>query len=157
MMDLSPEERTELLRHAPGLRERWGDPTYLPMRAGVEAAMRAQLESAGVSPRREHPHYALLGRSARVEAAATEGRIACALPLDDLPLDCVTWTWGDSMRLDPLFRQARGTHPASGRARSLEELPEALARWGPTVDRAAWMEIELQLWYDPTDYALRGA
>lgn len=152
MMDLDETERAALI--AAGrvdLPARYLDPTYVETRLRVEAQMYEQFVDLGGRPLVRHPHYALVGRSARADRRRrpAEGG-AWALPLARLPSLQASFTWGDSFRFDPTFRSRCGQqHPAAGRLHRLEDLPEMLARWGPSSDRPAWHQVEIQLWYRP--------
>ncbi len=150
MMDLDAEEREAVLGDGrisgPA---RYRDPAYVDTRMRVEAEMYAQFVAAGGEPLRRHPHYALLGRSARSEAAPGR-KLAYVLQREQLPAAQVTFTWGDSFTFDPEYRRLTGKgHPASGRAWRLHELHGVLARWAGSTARPAWQEVELQLWFDP--------
>ena len=155
LLDCSEAERDAVVRAVPELQPRWWSPEYTAMRQRVEHAMRDQLVGLGVRPQRQHPHYAIVGRSDR-EPHTAFGPLACRLRLEDLPVRHTTWTWGDSFRHDPEFREARGDHPASGRVYRLEQMPDLLQQWEGTTAREAWREVEVQLWYDPTDFDVVG-
>lgn len=152
MMDLGPASREAVLREGRiSHPERYRDPTYVDTRARVENEMHQQFVAAGGEPLRRSPHYALLGRSTRSEAARTPGKRAYVLPLRQLDAARASFTWGDSFTFDPAYRRATGKgHPvASGRVYRLGELSEVLRRWAGSTSRPVWQELEFQLWYDP--------
>jgi hypothetical protein len=148
IMDLDDAGRQALLdAEHPGLADRLRDPTYVALRRRVEAELHAQFVAAGGQPLRRHPHYALIGRSARSER---RGGLACLLDRAKLPEAQVSFTWSDSFTFDPDWRRLTGKeHPACGRVFRLSQLPEVLESW-PGSERPAWMEVEVQLWYDPS-------
>lgn len=152
LMDLDPAERAALLQAEKiDNAARYRDPTYVATRRRIEATMRQQFIDAGGRPLRAHPHYALLGRSERLEATATPGRRACVLAVPLVPPAHTTFTWGDSFRFDPHFREVTGqSHPASGRAYPWNDLAAVLSRWADSVAGPAWQEVEVQLWFDPS-------
>jgi hypothetical protein len=157
MMDLDPEQRAVVLGqgHVRGA-DRFADPDYLKIRGRVEDELYAQFRVLHGDPRRVRPHYAILGRSARAEARPVPGR-ACILALDELPAASVSFTWGDSFRLDADYCAATGgDHPASRRIYRVNDLPDVLRRWDGSTGRPGWQEIELQLWFEPTpgDYVV---
>lgn len=151
LMALDPAARAAVLA-AGGVwgAARYQDPTYVETRSVVESALYAEFQAVGGEPRIRHPHYALIGRSARREAAFGPEDRACVLELDRLPPRQVSFTWGDSFYRDPAFRRLRGGgHPAFGQTFDLHDLPEVLERYAAATDRPAWQEIELQLWFQP--------
>jgi hypothetical protein len=154
IMDLDDAGRDALVRDGhPTLGPRLRDPTYLPIRRRVESELHAQFVAAGGQPLRRHPHYALIGRSERSER---RGGLACLLDRAKLPEAQVSFTWSDSFTFDPDWRRLTGKeHPACGRVYRLSQLPEVLERWSGS-ERPAWMELEVQLWYDPSpsEYAV---
>lgn len=147
LLDLEPADRDAVVASAPHLARRYGDPTYVALRTRIEARMAADFRALGGRPARAHPHYALIGRSARIEAAG--GRTVALLDRAALPADQVSFTWGDSFAFDPDFRAAVGLdHPAAARVYPWDQLAAVVARW-PDPDRPAWQNLEVQLWFDP--------
>ena len=150
MMDLDAAEQRRVLQAGEVANAaRYSDPAYVPSRRAVEAELHARFVRAGGRPRRARPHYALVGRSARIEARQPRPR-PYVLPMECLPADQVSFTWGDSFCFDPAFREARCTdHPASGELYAWPRLPDVVRRWQDSTGRAAWQELEVQLWFDP--------
>ncbi|MES2644187.1 MAG: hypothetical protein V4850_32175 [Myxococcota bacterium] len=152
MMDLDAAGREAvLLEGRVSYPERFRDPTYVDTRTRVEAEMYRQFVGAGGVPLRQRPHYAILGRSLRSEAAATPGKRAYVLRREQLSQSCASFTWGDSFTFDPAYRLLTGKgHPiASGRVYRWSELSHVLERWADDTPRPAWQELEIQLWFDP--------
>lgn len=158
MMDLDESGRRKVLAMGSvSWPDRYADPSYVATRMRIESAMLLQFEAAGGSALRPHPHYGLMGRSAKSERTSSPGRRAYVLQLSRLPPAHTSFTWGDSFRFDPEYRRLTGTaHPASGAVYQLHELHDVMERWASSVARPAWQELEFQLWFDPApdDYTV---
>jgi hypothetical protein len=152
LTDLSVEDSELLLE---SIRQR-GDvfasrraPEYLSVRRGLEALLRELFIQKGGRPRRDRPHYFILGESAWCEGWYRQA--ACLrVKLCELDPLAVSFTYGDSF---PAMRYQDG-RPYRGKVFTLAELPGLVDQyglpheWNPEGKLGPDRYIEAQVWQD---------
>jgi hypothetical protein len=129
---------------------------YLPRRLEIEALMRAAFIAKGGRPKREHPHYFILGAFSLYEQDAAMH--ALRIPLDALPSDAISFTYTDSFFAFS-DRNLRGVsippRPYHRQVFRVEELPALVElhglpgeRWRSDPGRIFDVYIEAQVWDD---------
>lgn len=122
---------------------------YLEIRRGLENKIREMFIARGGKPRRDRPHYLILGDCPWVDTWYARGCVA-RLRLDSFDPDAVSFTYGDSF---PAMRFQDG-RPYRGQVYRLYELPTLVAQYGLPQDwNADGMNgperyIEAQVWQD---------
>lgn len=148
-----------------GLQHRPFGASYLEMRRVAEARLRGMLEASGGIPRREAPHYFVLGESPWFRGLA-EDMAEIRLPITALPEAQTTVTWGDSFSVTATTRDF-GLHyeprPYHGQLYRLSDIPALVDAYGLHVAPAgeygglshglaptagAEPFVEVQLWSD---------
>ena len=159
LSDLPPEHVRRVLEEIGEARElefRLTKEEYLPRRLGIEVGMRAQFVELGGSPKRQSPHYAILGTFSLYEDDRQMKGVR--LPLSLFRSEMLSFTFTDSY-FTFSERNLRGVaipeRPYHGHVYRLEDLP-ALARefglpgdrWRDEPDRRFDVYIEAQIWDD---------
>lgn len=120
---------------------RYRDPVYLQSRLKVEEKLRKAFIEKGGQPVLTHPVYCFLGRHAAFEEHSKNRGFKIAL--DELPLNSVSFTLGDSMfGFDPELRLSQGekySSPLCGQVFKASELKDLIAG-------SRELHIEAQLW-----------
>lgn len=137
------------------LPRRLTSPFYFERRRWYEGVMREQFLGKGGRPRRERPHYLVLGAS---ELWATIEPHSLRVPLADIPDDVISFTYTDSwcayvdrtLRDEPIPRK-----PQYGTVYRRAELPDLFAqygwpgeRWQSEPDWEHDVYVEAQVWDD---------
>lgn len=163
LSELSPADAAPLLFSLAGKRRlpyRLRHPEYLRRRRAIEQRMRRAFVEKGGQPRRQHPHYMILGRSTHWEILEPN---VVTVPLAALKNDAVSFTYTDSfytysattLRGIPIPAQ-----PHRGKVYCLDELDELVAAFGlppgyDDPDERFDLYIEAQIWDDaPLDRIL---
>ena len=122
---------------------------YLTVRRELEVKVRQLFIAKGGQPRREQPHYMILGACPWLKAWYVDGREIC-IPLARFNSNIVSFTYGDTF---PAMRYQDGK-PYRGQAYTLAELPKIIRLYGLPQD---WNSdgklgpdryIEAQVWAD---------
>jgi hypothetical protein len=122
---------------------------YLRIRRKLEDKVRRLFVEKGGKPRREWPHYMILGSCPWVKDWYQDGR-ELRVPLDRFSPEIVSFTYGDTF---PAMRVDDG-RPYRGQVYVLEELPKIIRSYGLPQewnrDGAHGPEryIEAQVWDD---------
>jgi hypothetical protein len=120
---------------------------YLIIRRDLEERVRASFIQKGGQPKRERPHYMILGACPWVLNWYQDGK-ELRLPLEKFPSKIVSFTYGDTfpaMRYDD-------DKPYRGRVYRLEELPALVQQfglpqtWNPDGNLGPDRYIEAQIW-----------
>ena len=120
---------------------------YLTIRRELETRIRELFIAKGGQPRRERPHYLILGACPWVQSWYADGR-ELRLPLATFDTTVVSFTYGDSF---PAMRYQDGK-PYRGQVYTLAELPGIVGQFGlPQVWNADGQlgperYIEAQVW-----------
>ena len=152
LSDLPDEQADEILRRIRNQGDRFAsqrNEDYLSVRRGLEAQVRDLFIAKGGRPKRMRPHYFILGECAWLKTWYPHG-CELRIPLAVFPVDCVSFTYGDTF---PAMRYLDGKH-YRGQVYTRAELPALVAQYGlPQVwngegklgpDRY----IEAQVWDD---------
>lgn len=124
-------------------------PDYLTIRRELELRIRGLFVAKGGQPRRETPHYFILGTCPWVQTWYQDGR-EVRLALAKIDPAIVSFTVGDSF---PAMRYQDGK-PYRGQVYTLAELPEAIRLyglpqiWNPDGKLGPDRYIEAQVWDD---------
>lgn len=124
-------------------------PEYLLIRRGLENRIRGLFIAKGGQPRRERPHYMIVGPCPWVQAWYAEGREA-RIPFASFSPSAVSFTYGDSF---PAMHMKDG-RPYRAQVYTLAELHEVVAQyglpqdWNPTGAHGPERYIEAQVWED---------
>jgi hypothetical protein len=122
---------------------------YLQIRRGLEEQVRRLFIDKGGQPRRQRPHYLILGASPWLKAWYVEGR-ELRLPLSQFDPDTVCFTYGDTF---PAMR-FQDSRPYRGQVYTLAELPDLIRQyglpqdWNPDGKLGPDRYIEAQVWAD---------
>jgi len=120
---------------------------YLNIRRGLEENVRALFIQKGGQPKRERPHYMILGACSWVLNWYRDGK-ELRLPLENFPSEIVSFTYGDTF---PAMRY-NDRKPYRGQVYRLEELPALVQRFGlpqlcnPDGKLGPDRYIEAQIW-----------
>lgn len=102
---------------------RFSDPEYLIKRIEVEKRLRSEFISKGGNPTLKYPIYFFLGRNSDFEKH--EGNKPYMIKLTDLPIDSVSFTYGDSLlAFDNYYRSQSGLkyqNPLCGQLFKIDE------------------------------------
>ncbi|MGH8310862.1 MAG: hypothetical protein ACRETX_13840, partial [Steroidobacteraceae bacterium] len=153
---LSVDERATVLAALQGhepLPFRLAEPEYFPERQRIEKLMRTQFAAKGGRPRREQPHYFVLGTFSLWEA---DGSSKFEIPLASVPSDALSFTMTDSFfnyRRENLRGIRIPERPYHGQLFTLADLPEQIERhglpgeaWRSDPTRIFDVYVEAQLW-----------
>jgi hypothetical protein len=127
--------------------KRSGD--YLQIRRGLEDKVRRLFIEKGGQPRRERPHYLILGSCPWLKTRYREG-CELRMPLAAFGSDIVSFTYGDTF---PAMRYPDGK-PYRGQVYTLAELPKIVRlyglpqEWNPDGQSGPDRYIEAQVWDD---------
>lgn len=122
---------------------------YLTIRRGLEDFVRARFVEKGGQPKRERPHYLILGACEWVKSWYQQGG-EIHIPLAAFAPECVSFTYGDTF---PAMRYGDGK-PYRRQVYTLAELPDLVEQYGlPQVWNADGSKgpdryIEAQVWDD---------
>ena len=122
---------------------------YLRIRRELEDKVRRLFVEKGGQPRRERPHYMILGSCPWVKDWYQDGR-ELRVPLAHFSPEIVSFTYGDTF---PAMRVADG-RPYRGQVYVLEELPEIVRLYGLPQEwnrggaHGPERYIEAQVWDD---------
>lgn len=120
---------------------------YLTIRRGLEEKIRAMFVAKGGNPRRDRPHYLILGACPWLMRWYVDGR-ALRIPLSTIDPQAVSFTYGDSF---PAMRYQDGK-PYRGQVYTLAELSGIVAAyglpqdWNPDGHLGPERYIEAQVW-----------
>jgi hypothetical protein len=120
---------------------------YLKKRFEVENQIRKLFEEKGGQPRLVRPHYMILGSCPWVKAWYVDGR-ELQIKLDSFPIDCLSFTYGDSF---PAMNYKDGK-PYRGQVYNRNELTEIIKQyglpqeWNPDGKGGPERYIEAQVW-----------
>ena len=124
-------------------------PDYLSVRRQLEQRIRALFVAKGGRPRRDTPHYMVLGTCDWLKRWYQDGR-ELSIPLNQFDPATVSLTYGDSF---PAMRFQDGK-PYRGQVYRLDELPELIQQFGLPQDWNADGKlgperyVEAQVWDD---------
>jgi hypothetical protein len=122
---------------------------YLAIRRDLEERVRRLFVERGGKPRRQRPHYLILGECPWLKSWYQDGR-ELRIPIEVFSADIVSFTYGDTF---PAMRYADGK-PYRTQVYTLAELPFLVRTYGLPQD---WNEggqhgpdryIEAQVWAD---------
>jgi hypothetical protein len=122
---------------------------YMVVRRQLEELVRQQFIAKGGRPRRNHPHYLILGACPWVLDWYPDGR-ELRIPLAVFGAEIISFTYGDTF---PAMRYPDGK-PYRGQVYTLAELPVLIETFGLPQDWNATGEhgpdryIEAQVWAD---------
>ncbi len=122
---------------------------YLTIRRELEAKVRKLFIEKGGQPRRQHPHYMILGTCAWVKSWYAQG-CELRIPLLNFAPEQVSFTYGDTF---PAMRYVDGK-PYRGQVYTLAELPALVEQfglpqsWNPDGQHGPDRYIEAQIWDD---------
>jgi hypothetical protein len=156
LSDLSPADATleiaELAKER-ALPFRLRQAEYLPRRRAIESEMRRAFLAKGGQPKRENPHYLVLGQSRHWEKMVAN---SVCIPLAEIGADVVSFTFTDSFyTYSERTLHGRVIPPAPHRriVFTLHELEDAIHQFGmprgysdPSEEFDVY--IEAQLWTD---------
>ena len=152
LSDLPVDEAEEILD-----RIRWGGQVFASKRSDDYLTIRTQLEARvgelfvlkGGKPRRERPHYMVLGTCPWLKSWYREGR-EFKIPLACFHPDIVSFTYGDTF---PAMRFKDGK-PYRGQVYTLHDLPRIIflyglpQEWNKDSQHGPDRYIEAQVWDD---------
>jgi hypothetical protein len=149
-MTLDDAERVlEAIRRAGTIFASKRAPDYLVIRRELEQRIRGLFIARGGQPRRETPHYFILGSCPWVQSWYRDGR-EVRVPLTDIDPAVVSFTVGDSF---PAMRYQDGK-PYRGQVYRVAELPDVIRLyglpqvWNPDGKLGPDRYIEAQVWDD---------
>lgn len=122
---------------------------YLSIRRGLEQRVRELFIEKGGQPRRERPHYMILGACDWVKSWYVAGCELC-IPIANFAAEHVSFTYGDTF---PAMRYGDGK-PTRGKVYTMAELPVLVAEFGlpqicnPDGKLGPDRYIEAQVWDD---------
>lgn len=131
---------------------------YLQIRRALEKKVRQLFIAKGGKPKRERPHYMILGACPWLIDWYKDGRDLC-VPLSAFQAESVSFTYGDTF---PAMRYQDGK-PYRGQVYKLDELPWLIRlhglpqEWNPDGEFGPDRYIEAQVWDDaPIKQYLKG-
>jgi hypothetical protein len=130
---------------------------YLAVRRGLEEKVRALFTAKGGSPKRERPHYLIVGECPWLKSWYRSG-CELRIPLTAFNAENVSFTYGDTF---PAMRYQDGK-PYRGQVYTLAELPGLIEQYGlPQVWNADGKHgpdryVEAQVWTDEPLFAYLG-
>lgn len=143
------ETQLERIRQTGGTFASQRSADYLAIRRELEDRLRGLFIQKGGQPKRQRPHYMILGACFWGFSWYVDGR-ELRIPLASFPVESVSFTYGDTF---PAMRY-QDSKPYRGQVYTLEEIPQLVLQfdlpqnWNPDGDQGPDRYIEAQIWDD---------